>query len=501
MASCWAPATTAGNLRLANFRVRTDYFQNWRMRVDVYYVDPNDHTIVRRRSNQLPDDRCPRRADSTGRDGGAAGQSQAGDCLCAATGDVMAAGKGSKGDRRRRQGTGDRGQGTGDGGRGRTGVGFMELHGNQFERGIRRMIRMRRGLTLAELLVATSIMLMIATAIGTLAATVQTTNSFCQGYTVSAQHARVVLSRIERTVQAATASEQFPGLIVVPEQAGGQELPSTLVVWSPTSAPANPTGLPLISEIVVFARPGASQSARRNPLANRGDRGARGERHGELAQLDGPFENQQFDGQNCADLPAADGAPNGRLYRFAGAGRPPRRGAVSAAHGSYGPGLEPISGRHESWQDLNWPLDSYRSTSGTRAVACQTELQMAPAACSQPRRPLFPFMDRHRSRMNYHARPADRSLLAQRAIRCARPSKRRPLRRRGIAVVLVLGLLAITLAISYATLRGQGVTAQLVQNNSRALDARVAAQSGLAAASAKSAKTPGPVSMCRSPPM
>jgi hypothetical protein len=57
--------------------------------------------------------------------------------------------------------------------------------------------------------------------------------------------------------------------------------------------------------------------------------------------------------------------------------------------------------------------------------------------------------------------------------------QRRP---RGIAVVLVLGLLAITLAISYATLRGQGTTLQLAENNSRALDARVAAQSGLASA-------------------
>jgi type II secretory pathway pseudopilin PulG len=35
----------SGNPRLANFRVRSEYFQNWRLRVDVYYVDPNDHTI------------------------------------------------------------------------------------------------------------------------------------------------------------------------------------------------------------------------------------------------------------------------------------------------------------------------------------------------------------------------------------------------------------------------------------------------------------------------
>jgi hypothetical protein len=55
-------------------------------------------------------------------------------------------------------------------------------------------------------------------------------------------------------------------------------------------------------------------------------------------------------------------------------------------------------------------------------------------------------------------------------------------RRRGVAILLVLGLLAVTLAVSYATLRGQGTTGQLVQNSSRALDAREAARSGLAAA-------------------
>jgi hypothetical protein len=50
-------------------------------------------------------------------------------------------------------------------------------------------------LTLAELLVASTIMLLIATAVATLAATVQSTNDYCKGHTVSAQHARVALSR------------------------------------------------------------------------------------------------------------------------------------------------------------------------------------------------------------------------------------------------------------------------------------------------------------------
>ena len=33
----------SGNLRLQNFRVRSDYFQNWRVRVNVYYVNPTNN--------------------------------------------------------------------------------------------------------------------------------------------------------------------------------------------------------------------------------------------------------------------------------------------------------------------------------------------------------------------------------------------------------------------------------------------------------------------------
>jgi hypothetical protein len=51
-----------------------------------------------------------------------------------------------------------------------------------------------------------------------------------------------------------------------------------------------------------------------------------------------------------------------------------------------------------------------------------------------------------------------------------------------MAVLLVLGLLAVTLAVSYAALRTQGTTANTARNASRTLDARLAAESGLAAA-------------------
>ena len=57
--------------------------------------------------------------------------------------------------------------------------------------------------------------------------------------------------------------------------------------------------------------------------------------------------------------------------------------------------------------------------------------------------------------------------------------------RRGVAVVLVLGMLAMTLALSYASLRGQATIAKLADNAGRGDAARQAAESGVYAALAK----------------
>lgn len=57
--------------------------------------------------------------------------------------------------------------------------------------------------------------------------------------------------------------------------------------------------------------------------------------------------------------------------------------------------------------------------------------------------------------------------------------------RRGVAIVLVLGMLAMTLALSYASLRGQATVAKLADNAGRGDAARQAAESGVYAALAK----------------
>jgi prepilin-type N-terminal cleavage/methylation domain-containing protein len=255
------------------------------------------------------------------------------------------------------------------------------------------LFRRRRGLTLAELLVASTIMLMIATAIGTLTATVHSTNDFCRGYVVSAQHARVALSRIERSLTGAVANEQFPGCIVVTEQAGSQTLPTTLVVWSPpTGVAANPTGLPLISEIVVYgpdpARPNkllevrspteattvpaASDMTGWRTLTDR----LKSSQTTNKVMLTDRLRTAPVTGDYSDSLLPAD---------LHGAVRFRRWMAPSDQEWSqYRAGTK-------TWQSLAWPLDSFRSTSGTRAVACQTELQMAPGSMATAAATAIPF--------------------------------------------------------------------------------------------------------------
>ena len=67
----------SGQLAAGEFRVRADYFQNWRQRVEVYYVDPNDHTVQQRIADGLSGHRGACRAGRGGRGGASPGQPQA----------------------------------------------------------------------------------------------------------------------------------------------------------------------------------------------------------------------------------------------------------------------------------------------------------------------------------------------------------------------------------------------------------------------------------------
>ena len=110
----------------------------------------------------------------------------------------------------------------------------------------------RRGLTLAELLIASTIMALMATGMASLAFTVEMGNRHAKNLGIATQHARVAIGRIERALYSAHTSEQFPGFAVFSETEGSFSFPDTLVIWHPSGAPQDPDGLPRFNELVIF---------------------------------------------------------------------------------------------------------------------------------------------------------------------------------------------------------------------------------------------------------
>jgi Tfp pilus assembly protein PilV len=230
----------------------------------------------------------------------------------------------------------------------------------------------RRGLTLTELLIASTVMTMLVGGMGTLVMAVHATNEHCRGQALGAQHARVALDRIQRAIRTAEASEQFPGCIVQSATVGGAMFPDTLVVWSPLAAAADPQGLPRVNELVVFCTDPA------NPLR--------------LVELRDPTDTSTcpavdnvaawaslVDGLKSASSTEVVELSDRLRQARPSAGEDPR-GCVrflvlmapsAADWQAYRAGTQ-------TWQALSWPLDSYSSRSGMRRVVCQTELQIIP---------------------------------------------------------------------------------------------------------------------------
>ena len=106
------------------------------------------------------------------------------------------------------------------------------------------------GLTLVELLVALVVVSLIAAATAGLAQAIGQLASAASDVSGTADEAKMVLGFVEGLVREAHGSHAFPGLAVFADEPTGQ-YPDTLVVWSPEDEPADPSGLPLFSEIVV----------------------------------------------------------------------------------------------------------------------------------------------------------------------------------------------------------------------------------------------------------
>lgn len=111
--------------------------------------------------------------------------------------------------------------------------------------------RARDGMTLVELLIAVSIMAMIAGSLGAMARAIQVGAQFSEGHGAATQHARVTLEQIGLEVSKAAANDNYPGLFVVAQSVAGQQVPDTLVVWQ-TTRTIDQNTRPLLRELVIF---------------------------------------------------------------------------------------------------------------------------------------------------------------------------------------------------------------------------------------------------------
>jgi prepilin-type N-terminal cleavage/methylation domain-containing protein len=233
---------------------------------------------------------------------------------------------------------------------------------------------LRHGLTLVELLIAISIISMAAVALGTLARATQISAAYVEGHASAAQHARVTSERIQRAVQTCTASETFPGAMLMAEDVGGIRFPDTLVVWKPDAGAnaANPAGLPRFCELVVFC-PNPSAPNELLEITSRSDPRtvpaltATSQWATELSALKLGYVSKKV---VLTDLLRTASASTGGVPR--GCARFETRLRPSATElASYRAGTTP-------WDQLSWPQHWFGETTGMRQTWVRWELQLMP---------------------------------------------------------------------------------------------------------------------------
>ena len=193
-------------------------------------------------------------------------------------------------------------------------------------------------------------------------------------------------------METAIASEQFPGCLVVTEQAGSEELPQTLVVWSPLATAAIRHGPAAMSVRSSSSRPiRRTRLAAGDPLAERRIHGPSHHEYERLADADRSAEDKRNHRQDCPDRSPANGACEWHLEQFPFGVPAAGRGAFSPVNGPFGEEWAEYRASTRTWANVSWPLDSYRATSGTRTVACQTELQLVAGSMASATNTAIPF--------------------------------------------------------------------------------------------------------------
>ena len=230
-------------------------------------------------------------------------------------------------------------------------------------------------MTLVELLLAASIMAMIAGVMGALASAVQTGSRYSQGHGLAAQHARVAFERISRAVSEAHATADYPGVVSAYETVGTWRFPDTLVVWHPVGAPVNPTGPPLVKELIIYC-----------PDPDRPNR---------LLEITIPNDsrpaplNEELNGTWRSQLQLLKRSPDAKRVVLTDLVRTalPDKGAARRGAVRFERSLQPSASAWAAyragtttWNNLAWPQGLYGENVGTRQAWVRIELQLMPGA-------------------------------------------------------------------------------------------------------------------------
>ncbi len=228
----------------------------------------------------------------------------------------------------------------------------------------------KRGLSLAELLVASAVMGIICLSFGTLAMSVQMANEYSQEKNLIGQHARVIIQRIERAMQGAHATESFPGMLPITYYYASYDFPQAIAVWSPEGDAL--ADYPRVDELVIFAVD-PNDPSQLLEVRNRFDTRTAPDLNSETewrTLVTDLIDSSDSDIIEISDIVRA-GKAGSNYYstlRFQTRIVPSDAEIAAARAGSV------------DWEDLNWATSIYSSKAGIRQTWCHFEWQLVPSS-------------------------------------------------------------------------------------------------------------------------
>ena len=351
----------------------------------------------------------------------------------------------------------------------------------------------RQGLTLIELLIASAVMAMTMAALAALGKAVQVNAAYGDGHGQAVQHARVAIERITRMAREATASPSFPGFLVLAEVEAGWRFPDTVVIWHPSGSPVDPNGLPRFNELIIYC-PDPEDPHRLVEITAPSDTRtvpAVSDLASWASEIDGIKNASSSEVVMLTDLMRSCPVGTGfrGAVRFESRLRPSAEEWTSYQAGDLDlgrPSLGPGALRLEDGTAPGVAAD--RAAVDARGHGDRRRPRRpAGNGISRLRGPLLPDAPMNANLGEPATLEGDRSIFrptsfSETRFLAEKWTSPRPRDRRGMSVLIVILLIALTMGVSYSILRSQATGLHIQQNAGRQSSARAAAVTGLVVA-------------------